>query len=135
MADIGTGTDPEALRRSARAYVEKLGGDRAGWLGLFGPDARLADPAGTEAHVGTDGVARFFDQLSGMADEVHAAVRSTHICGREAAVAYTVGLSSPGRRVTIEAVAVIAFGGDGRIREVAGYWDPANVTTEVEPDS
>lgn len=35
--------------------------DRAGWIGLFTPDARVEDPYGSQPHVGYDEIGRFYD--------------------------------------------------------------------------
>lgn len=42
--------------------------DRAGWVGLFGPDGRVEDPVGSRPHVGTEQIGRFYDTFIGPRD-------------------------------------------------------------------
>jgi hypothetical protein len=53
--------DAELLAVVERSPAATAAHDRAGWVGLFSPDARVEDPYGSQPHVGYDEIGRFYD--------------------------------------------------------------------------
>lgn len=57
----------EVVERSPQAAAAH---DRAGWVGLFSADGRVEDPVGSQPHVGTAQIGRFYDTFIGPRDIV-----------------------------------------------------------------
>ena len=53
--------DAELLAVVERSPAATAAHDRAGWVGLFAPDASVEDPYGSQPHVGDDEIGRFYD--------------------------------------------------------------------------
>jgi hypothetical protein len=53
------------LAAAQRSLAAAAAGDRAGWLALFSPDARVEDPVGSAPHRGHVALGHFFDTFIG----------------------------------------------------------------------
>jgi hypothetical protein len=56
-----TAVDAELIAAVERSPVATAAHDKAGWVGLFAPDATVEDPYGSRPHVGHDEIGRFYD--------------------------------------------------------------------------
>ncbi|MCV7384644.1 nuclear transport factor 2 family protein [Mycolicibacter longobardus] len=61
-------TAAELLAAVEQSPAAAAAHDRAGWVGLFGPDGRVEDPVGSRPHVGTEQIGRFYDTFIGPRD-------------------------------------------------------------------
>ncbi|MBF6330347.1 nuclear transport factor 2 family protein [Nocardia transvalensis] len=100
--------------------------DRAAWLELFAPGARVEDPVGSRPHVGEEAIGRFYDTLIASSD---IAFRSAHdvVCGtsvfRDLAVETRM---APG--VTLRVPMHLRYdlahlGGEWKIRQLRAHWE------------
>jgi hypothetical protein len=57
--------EADLLATVERSPAATAAHDRAAWIGLFTPDARVEDPYGSRPHVGVDAIGRFYDTFIG----------------------------------------------------------------------
>lgn len=129
-------TARELARRSQSAVHRK---DREGWLGLFAPDAVVADPIGPspldpagEGHRGLAAIAAFYDSVIAPNEQVSFEIERSYLCGDEVADVGTIRTTLPGGEhvVLVRGVYTYRSDGSGRIAALRAYWefDAAEVT-------
>jgi len=134
MADRVTARD---LARRSQAAVHRK--DRQTWLGLFAPDAVVADPIGPsplnpegEGHRGPAAIAAFYDTVIAPNEQISFEIESSYLCGDEVADVGTIRTTLPGgdHIVVVRGVYTYRSDGSGRIAALRAYWefDAAEVT-------
>jgi steroid delta-isomerase len=129
-------TARELARRSQSAVHHK---DREAWLGLFAPDAVVADPIGPspldpagEGHRGLAAIAAFYDSVIAPNEQVSFEIERSYLCGDEVADVGTIRTTLPGgdHVVLVRGVYTYRADGSGRIAALRAYWefDAAEVT-------
>ncbi|GAB2706257.1 nuclear transport factor 2 family protein [Nocardia thraciensis] len=100
--------------------------DRAAWVGLFATDARVEDPVGARAHVGTAAVERFYDTFiapNGIAFRLEHDV----VCGmtvyRDLAIETTMSTGVTLRVPMHLRYDVVRTGGELKIRRLRAHWE------------
>ncbi|HEX7993028.1 MAG TPA: nuclear transport factor 2 family protein [Streptosporangiaceae bacterium] len=134
MADRITARD---LARRSQAAVQRK--DREGWLGLFAPDAVVADPIGPspfdpegQGHRGLAAIAAFYDTVIAPNEQISFEIESSYLCGDEVADVGTIRTTLPGGEhvVAVRGVHTYRSDGSGRITALRAYWefDAAEIT-------
>ncbi|RDI50099.1 transport factor 2 (NTF2)-like protein [Nocardia mexicana] len=119
-------TAPELLATVERSPQAVAVHDRAAWVGLFAADARVEDPVGSRAHVGTAAVERFYDTFiapNGIAFDIEHDV----VCGmtvyRDLAIETTMSTGVTLRVPMHLRYDVVRTGGDLKIRQLHAHWE------------
>src|SRR5215469_10938557 len=93
-------TARDLARRSQAAVRAK---DRAGWLGLFAPDAVVQDPIGPSpfdetgaGHRGTAAIAAFYDSVMAPNECITFEIERSYLCGDEVADVGVIRTVLPG---------------------------------------
>ena len=138
--DLDDPTMPPARRASllSRAAVEA--DDRAAWLGLFAPDAVVADPVGPSAldpagdgHRGLEAIGAFYDSVIGPND-IRMDVRSSHAGGDEVANVVTITTSFPdGSKAIVDTVVTYRVDDEGRLVALRAFWEFDQLRFEAAP--
>jgi len=127
MADRVTARD---LARRSQAAVHRK--DRAAWLGLFAPDAVVADPIGPspldpagEGHRGLAAIAAFYDTVIAPNEQISFEIERSYMCGDEVADVGTIRTTLPGGEqvVVVSGVYTYRSDGSGRISALRAYWE------------
>lgn len=129
MEGIDTGTDHPARCASIASMQAVEAGDRDGWLGLFAPDAHVADPVGPspldptgDGHHGSAAIAAFYDTVIAQA-EVRFVIRESYAAGAECANVGTITSTFPdGTAGVVDGVYVYRVDDQGRLVSVRAYW-------------
>lgn len=100
--------------------------DRAGWVGLFGPDGRVEDPVGSRPHVGRAQIGRFYDTF--IAPRRIVFHRRLDVVSSETVVREVVLEVAMGPVVTMRIPAVLRYDlrsrdGDWQIVRLRAYWE------------
>lgn len=130
------GYESHVARDAARASMHAVeAGDRAGWLGLFAPDAVVEDPIGPSmfdpdgvGHRGPEAIAAFYDTVVA-SGRVEFTIRESYAGGSECANVGTITTTLPdGSRAVVEGVYTYRVDDAGRIVALRAYWEPAHMT-------
>jgi steroid delta-isomerase len=108
-------------------YVDRLAaGDVDAIAELYTTDGRVEDPVGSPAHEGVDALRAFYAGTAGM---LHAEIVGPICCAGNTGVMPLLGrLTLPGRPPRyLDAIDVVEFEDDGRIRSLRAYWDPTEM--------
>ena len=118
------------LARQSQAAVHAK--DRAGWLGLFAPDAVVADPIGPSpldpagnGHRGLAAIAAFYDTVIAPNDQVSFEIERSYRCGDEVADVGAIRTTLPGGRhvVVVRGVYTYRSDGAGKLAALRAYWE------------
>src|SRR5260370_36152407 len=98
----GEPTARDIARRSQAAVHAK---DRQAWLGLFAPDAVVADPIGPspldpggDGHRGLTAIAGFYDTVIAPNERISFEIERSYLCGDEVADVGIIRTTLPGCR-------------------------------------
>jgi steroid delta-isomerase len=125
----GEPTARDLARRSQAAVHAK---DRAAWLGLFGPDAVVADPIGPSpldpagnGHRGADAIAAFYDTVIAPNEQITFDIERSYLCGDEVADVGIIRTTLPGGRHVVVVRGVYTYRGDGmgKLAALRAYWE------------
>jgi len=134
MADRPTARD--LARRSQSAVHRK---DREEWLGLFAPDAVVADPVGPSpldpdgnGHRGLTAIAAFYDTVIAPNEQVSFEIERSYLCGDEVADVGIIRTVLPGGNHVVVVRGVYTYRADtaGKLAALRAYWefDAAEIT-------
>jgi steroid Delta-isomerase len=140
QASIGQPLTARDIARRSQAAVRAK--DRAGWLGLFAPDAVVADPIGPSpldpaghGHRGHEAIAAFYDTVIAPNEQINFEIERSYLCGNEVADVGVIRTTLPGGShvVVVRGVYTYRIDQAGRIAALRAYWefDQAEVTSEV----
>lgn len=109
-------------------------GDRTAWLGLFAPDAVVADPVGPspfdpdgDGHHGPEAIAAFYDEVIAQA-RVRFSIRESYAAGSECANVGTITSTFPdGSAAVVDGVYLYRIDADERIVSLRAYWEFENL--------
>lgn len=119
----------DLARRSQAAVAAK---DRAGWLGLFAPDAVVADPIGPspldpagDGHRGLDAIAAFYDTVIAPNEQISFEIERSYLCGNEVADVGIIRTTLPGGHHVVVVRGVYTYRGDGigKLAALRAYWE------------
>ncbi len=123
------------VAKASMAAVEA--GDRAGWLGLFAPDAIVEDPIGQSmfdpeghGHRGAQAIAEFYDTViaSGV---ISFSIRESYASELECANVGTITTTLPdGSRAIVDGVYTYRIDDQGRLVALRAYWEPDRLRLE-----
>jgi steroid Delta-isomerase len=122
-------TARDLARRSQAAVQAK---DRQAWLGLFAPDAVVADPIGPSpldpagrGHRGLAAIAAFYDTVIAPNEQVSFEIERSYLCGDEVADVGTIRTTLPGggHVVVVRGVYTYRLDSAGRLAELRAYWE------------
>jgi steroid Delta-isomerase len=117
---------PEQVRTAVTAYCDAYGAnDKEAFLDVFSDDGVVLDPVGTPEHVGRDARAAFWDGVHGLADSLSFDVHHVHVCAEQAAMVFTINARMGAGGMAIDAVDIFTVSDDGKITNLAAYWDMA----------
>jgi len=115
---------PEQIRETVEGYVAAYKThDRDALVALFAADAEWTDPVGTPTHHGREGVAKFFDDMTALADSIVLQPVHVHVCGNEAALVMEIHSVIGGSEFVIDAVDIFTFDDEARIQTGKAYWE------------
>ena len=127
MADLLTARD--LARRSQSAVHRK---DREAWLGLFAPDAVVADPIGPspldphgEGHRGLAAIAAFYDAVIAPNEQVSFDIERSYLCGDEVADVGIIRTTIAGgtHQAVVHVVMTYRSNGANKIAALRAYWE------------
>jgi ketosteroid isomerase-like protein len=129
-------TARDLARRSQAAVTAK---DREAWLGLFAPDAVVADPVGPSpldpaglGHRGPAAIAAFYDTVIAPSERISFEIERSYLCGDEVADVGIIRTTLTGGQHTVVVRGVYTYRSDrqGRIAALRAFWefDAAEVT-------
>ncbi len=99
--------------------------DAAAWVACFAPNSVAFDPADAPARQGLEAHRVFFESVAGLFVDLDFQPGAAFVCGDQAAVDFTARcLARNGRTAKVQGIDVFSFDADGRIVQMAGYWDP-----------
>ncbi|MSO86338.1 MAG: steroid delta-isomerase [Acidimicrobiia bacterium] len=126
-ADMAASTS--TMRAVVNAYCEVFSrGDRAGYVGLYAPDAWIEDPVGSPLHHGSEAIGMFFDQSSSMADSIELRLTGpVRVAGGEAAFPMQARPTMGGVTFVVDIIDVMTFNDAGLITTMRAYWDAAEM--------
>lgn len=128
MTGMKAAPDRAVLETTVRAYAAAWGArDREAWLATFAASATQEDPVGDGARRGRDEIGEFWDRAMAAYDSLEIVPRDIFICGREAAMEWTIHAVTCEGAVTFNGVDVFTFDEDGRILSVRAYWERGRV--------
>src|SRR5215813_3635502 len=119
----------DLARRSQAAVQAK---DRQTWLGLFAPDAVVADPSGPSpldpsgaGHRGLTAIAAFYDTVIAPNERISFEIERSYLCGNEVADVGIIRTTLPGGRHEVVVRGVYTYRSDGARRLVAlrAFWE------------
>lgn len=98
--------------------------DRAGWLGLFSPDAFVEDPVGGGRHEGIEAITAFYDSTISTVESFEYEIERSYLCGNEAAVVVRFAIVGAGFKLDMDVVNVYAATPEGdRLASLRSWWD------------
>jgi hypothetical protein len=98
--------------------------DRAGWLGLFAPDAFVEDPVGGGRHEGIEAITAFYDSTISTVESFEYEIERSYLCGSEAAVVIRFAIVAAGFALDMDVVNIYAATPDGdRLLSLRSWWD------------
>src|ERR1700689_1361639 len=113
-------TEPTARELARRSQAAVRAKDREAWLGLFAPDAVVADPIGPspldpagQGHRGPAAIAAFYDQVIAPNDQITFEIERSYQCGDEVADVGIIRTTLPGGRHMAVVRGVYTYRGNG----------------------
>lgn len=98
--------------------------DRAGWLGLFAPDAFVEDPVGGGRHEGIEAITAFYDSTISTVESFDYQIERSYLGGSEAAVVIRFAIVAAGMNLDMDAVNVYEATADGEhLQSLRSWWD------------
>ena len=122
-------TARDLARRSQAAVKVK---DRAGWLGLFAPDAFVQDPIGPSAfdptgagHHGPAAIAAFYDTVIAPNELITFEIENSYLCGDEVADVGVIRTVLPGGKhvAVVRGVYTYRSNGAGQLLALRAFWE------------
>ncbi|HEX9553830.1 MAG TPA: nuclear transport factor 2 family protein [Streptosporangiaceae bacterium] len=122
-------TARDLARRSQAAVQAK---DRQAWLGLFAPDAVVADPIGPspldpagDGHRGLTAIAAFYDTVIAPNERICFEIERSYLCGDEVADIGIIRTTLPGGRheVLVRGVYTYRADGAGKLAALRAFWE------------
>jgi len=122
-------TARDLARRSQAAVQAK---DRQAWLGLFAPDAVVADPIGPspldpvgDGHRGPTAIAAFYDNVIAPNERINFEIERSYLCGDEVADIGIIRTTLPGGRheVLVRGVYTYRADGTGKLAALRAFWE------------
>lgn len=124
MTDMKAVPDRAVIETTVRAYAAAWGaGDREAWLSTFADSATQEDPVGGGVRRGRDEIGELWDRAMASYKSLEIVPREIFICGREAAMEWTIHAVAVEGTITFNGVDVFTFDEDGRILSVRAYWE------------
>lgn len=116
---------PDALEIAKSSPERVKERDKAGWLALFTADARVEDPVGAGAHVGTAKLSSFWDVFIAPQRSITFAPRRDFL-HRDVAIRYvTISTVTPVSDAPFEIPAIIEYRVRGdRVASLRAFWEP-----------
>ena len=121
--------DKETIEKVVASYFGAIQAmDMDAWLANFAEDVVSHTPVGGPPVHGHDGMRLFLKQIIMAMESVTTRVEGVFTGGDDAAVKWSVeGTGRNGREIRFEGITVMELNGQGKIRRILAYWDPAAV--------
>jgi steroid delta-isomerase len=120
--------EEQQMRAAMQEYIDAFNRvDVDALIGLYAADATVEDPVGTDAKVGIEAIAEFYQMAikSGAKLKLSAPIRASH--GSSAAMAFEVHLNMPDGPAVIHAIDVMTFNEQGQFKTMQAYWGPGDL--------
>ena len=116
--------DETTIRETIASYWKFFSaGDLDALVALFTDDATVEDPVGSPVHEGKAAVRQFYESAHALADSIELrGLDITLVCGDQAAFAMEIRPLIGGAEFVLEAIDVMTFTDDGRIRSMRAFW-------------
>jgi hypothetical protein len=114
-----------------RAWEEA---DTPGVLELFAADARYRSHPLRPAHAGHEGIAAYWTRACADQEDVSVRFGEPVVDGDRVAVEWWTTMRAGGGPLTLVGCLFLAFGGDGRCRDLREYWNLAGALVDPPPD-
>jgi steroid Delta-isomerase len=110
-------------------YIEVFStGDKAGYVGLFAPDATVEDPVGSDVCRGPVEIAGFWDGVRGLTPDVTLELMAPpRVAAGEAAFNLRAIVDIGGSKLAVDIIDAMSFDDEGRITSLRAYWDMADM--------
>lgn len=119
----------DQIRKAVEGYADSFNSrDRNRFLSVLADDVSQIDPVGSEPNVGTDALARFWDDLHSEVDSIDFRIDDLILSGDEAALVFTIVQSSGTGKVTLRGIDTFRVNDSGRITLIKGYCDNDHIT-------
>ncbi|WP_245938070.1 nuclear transport factor 2 family protein [Williamsia limnetica] len=96
---------------------------------LYAPGARVEDPVGTAAHVGTDAITAFYDSVRGGERTIE--LLTLRVAADTAAFHFRVTTVIENTTIVVEPIDVMTFDDQSQITTMRAIWSPADVVTST----
>ncbi|HEX3706135.1 MAG TPA: nuclear transport factor 2 family protein [Mycobacteriales bacterium] len=98
--------------------------DRAGWLGLFAPDAYVEDPVAGGRHEGIEAITAFYDSTISTVESFGYEIERSYLCGTEVAVVIRFAIVAAGFALDMDVVNVYTATAEGdKLLSLRSWWD------------
>lgn len=124
---------PDKISRTVRAYFLAIRAmDAEAFANTFAEDGTTYDPVGTPGITGRVAISEFLESICKNFKSVGLTEDHVFVAGDGAAVKWTGhGTSANGKEVKFEGVDVFEVNGDGKIKTVRAYWNPAEMIAQL----
>jgi steroid delta-isomerase len=93
---------------------------------LYGQDATIEDPVGTDVRRGRDQVREFYAAIETL--EKQTELVTVKVAGNQAAFLWRLTTNAGDNRVCVEPISVMTFDDDAKITSMRAFWSPADVS-------
>ncbi len=125
--------DADQIRKLYERYPEMVSkGDVDGIMELYADDAVVEDPVGSDPHVGSDAIRKFYTaSIGNVAMKLTGPVR---VAANEAATPFVILLGPEGRQRALDIISCMSFDDDGKIKSMRAWWRPEDVRPATPDD-
>ena len=117
----------EMIEKVQRYVMSVSAQDIEAIKGLFDESASVADPVGTDPHVGIEAICAFYK--GGFAAQTKLELTGPVRCaGNSAAFPFTATFELGGKKTRIDVIDVFEFNDAGLVQSMRAYWGPENFT-------
>jgi steroid delta-isomerase len=118
---------PEDNAKTVKSYLEYASAARVDDIvGLYADDGTVEDPVGSDVHIGSEAIRRFYSALP--TEGAEAEVITLRALGNEVAFYWALIVNLGGGKMRIEIISTMTFNEDGKIASMKAYWGPENIT-------
>ncbi|MDJ1171495.1 nuclear transport factor 2 family protein [Roseofilum sp. BLCC_M154] len=125
---------PELMKTTLKGYFTQMSAmNPEGWVELFTPDAKIADPVGKPPAIAHEKATAFFQFLAQFYERLEITPETPFISGTGAAVKWQMKVvSKTGKTAQTEGISVFEFNEAGKIITLSSYWDEPQLIAQLK---